>query len=158
MTPYHSVPVAQVGAASGGSSACGGRDLVACTEHIYTLNNHNGNPPGTNYAYNEVHLNLAAGLASVASGLPFVQLVQRTVFDRTENGMPATFYTNQEAPAAGAGLRSTPRDYAAFLRAYYTHQLLPAALRTEMETDQYPAATRTAFGACDPREGEGGGG
>ena len=60
--------------------------------------------------------------------------------------MPATFYTNRDAPAAGAGLRSTPRDYAAFLRAYHNHQLLPEALRTEMETDQFPEATRTAFG------------
>eukprot|EP01050_Picozoa_sp_SAG11_P011881 SAG11_NODE_1287_length_5299_cov_7.428654_5_plen_62_part_01 len=59
--------------------------------------------------------------------------------------MPSTRYTNIIAPAAGAGVRSTPRDYGMFLDAYYNHELLPAPLRLEMETDQYPLATRTAF-------------
>ena len=104
-----------------------------------------GNEPGTNYVYNEVHINLAAGMATAAAGgtVTYAEHVQRLVFDPL-GGMPATRWSNTANPAAGAGLISTPRDYASFMRGYFTHSLVSESTRTEIETDQYPAATRGA--------------
>jgi CubicO group peptidase (beta-lactamase class C family) len=128
---------------SGGGS-CAGLDTAACTQVRYETASHSAEP-GERYAYNEVHINMASGVAVAASGgVPFAELVQRYVFDQVPGGMPSTRFTNTLNPAAGAGITSTPRDYAAFLRAYFTHGLVSEAGRIEMETDQYPLAQRSA--------------
>eukprot|EP01043_Picozoa_sp_COSAG02_P016159 COSAG02_NODE_706_length_18259_cov_10.340253_5_plen_309_part_00 len=128
---------------SGGDS-CSGLDTLACTRVRYETASHNAEP-GELYAYNEVHINMASGIAVAASGgVPFAELVQRYVFDRVPGGMPSTRFANEINPAAGAGLISTPRDYAAFLHAYFSHEIVSETSRTEMETDQYPQALRSA--------------
>jgi CubicO group peptidase (beta-lactamase class C family) len=128
---------------SGGSS-CSGLDTSACTRLRYETASHTAEP-GDRYVYNEVHINMASGIAVAASGgVPFAELMQRYVFDRVPGGMPQTRFANQLNPAAGAGLTSTPRDYAQFLRAYFLHSLVSEAGRAEMEADQYPQAQRSA--------------
>ena len=138
---------------SGGSS-CSGLDTSACTRLRYETASHT-TEPGERYVYNEVHINIASGIAVAASGgVPFAELMQRYVFDRVPGGMPQTRFTNELNPAAGAGLISTPRDYAQFLRAYFSHNLVSQAGRAEMEADQYPQAQRSAadggwhYGSC----------
>ena len=79
-----------------------------------------------------------------AAAADWVTLAQRYVFGPAK--MSNTRYTSPSNPALGAGITSTPRDYAAFLRAYFTHELLPEALRAEMEIDQYPLA-RSVLGS-----------
>ena len=127
---------------SGGGS-CAGLALPECVQRTYETASHTG-VPGDTFVYNEVHIRLAAGVAVAAAGAPFVELVQRYVFDRVPGGMPATRWGNTENPAAGAGLVSTPRDYSAFLRSYFTHEIVGESWRTEIETDQYPLAERSA--------------
>ena len=82
---------------------CGGLSLPDCGRQIYESNAFNGDP-GAAFAYNEVHLQLAAAMAVAAAGdnVSFVELVQQNVFDRA-GGMPSTIWTNQLNPAAGAG-------------------------------------------------------
>ena len=125
-----------------GGVGCGGLSLPECGRQIYETNSHTGEP-GDRYAYNEVHLQLAAALTAQATGTPFVALVRRYVFSPA-GGMPATRFTNEANPAAGAGLVSTPRDYHSFLAMYFRGELVAEAGRAEMERDQYPTAVRDA--------------
>lgn len=125
-----------------GGVGCGGLDLAECTRQMYTTNTHSG-LPGERFAYNEVHLQLAAGVAEAAVGRPFAELAREWVFDPA-GGMPSTSWNNVGNPAAGAGLTSTPRDYRSFMHSYFNHELISTESRTAMETDQYPQAARSA--------------
>ena len=55
-----------------------------------------------------------------------------------------TYFAGTTYPALGAGMVTTPDQYLLFLRKMFLGELLPRRLHDAMETDQYPAALRSA--------------
>ncbi len=129
---------------SGAGASCSGLDFDSCVQRTYETANHD-HMPGDFYDYNEVHINLAGGVVSAATGKSMLELYEQNLLAPLE--MTSTRFTNPTNPALGGGLTSTARDYFKFLRALYNKDpaLLSPELIEEMEKDQYPEATRTAL-------------
>ena len=120
-------------------------DAEECAMSIYDRTAHR-NKPGTTFDYNEVHIQLAGGLVSAATGLTLQKIVERYVL--APCGMRNTNWTGAAAgsvPLLGSALASTVEDYFAFLQRHFLGELLSADDQAAMETDQYPAAGRSPF-------------
>jgi len=114
-------------------------DYLECVEIMYNTVEHVCQP-GVEicYDYNSVHLQIAGGMAMMATNKTFAQLSQE-MFDSV--GMSDTFWNNPEHPSLAGGIRSTVVDYEKFLIAYTDGHLLSPAAIDSMETDYTPEET-----------------
>ena len=109
-------------------------DISRCARSIYETVALIGRP-GTVYSYNSNHLQLAAGLAVAATGLPIHELVRRYLF--SPNGMTQSYYAGKCPDFAGS-LVTTGVDYEAFLRGVLGRAYPSAALVAQSERDGTP--------------------
>jgi CubicO group peptidase (beta-lactamase class C family) len=140
-----------------GSASCGSDPFDECVKRIYSNVAHR-HAPGERFEYNEVHINLAGGVVTAATGKSVAELIQGNIF--TPLKMTETTFVNPSNPGnLGAAFRSSARDYAKFLRAYFLGMDTSAGGigvdNSEMEKDQYPSAGRSAgddgwhYGLCN---------
>jgi acetyl esterase/lipase len=81
--------------------------------------------PGDQFFYSDVHMEPAGYMAELASGSGFTDLFNEVI--AVHLGLSATTIHNPSAanPRVGGGGQSTPDDYAEFLRAMLTGELVP---------------------------------
>ena len=107
---------------------------VACAKSIYDTVKLVGKPGGT-YSYNSNHLQIAAAVAMLASGLPIHQLVQKYLLD--PYNMTESFYDGQ-CPDFGFSLMTTGSDYQKFLQGVLGYSYLKKEVIDASEEDNTP--------------------
>jgi CubicO group peptidase (beta-lactamase class C family) len=131
---------------SGGNSCSGKEPFADCVKTLYETVPHQY-AAGSHFEYNEVHINLAGGMVTSATGKLVSALLTDNVF--VPLGMVETRFLNSASPNLGAAFESTARDYSKFLRAFFIGGDFAtggAGVDTgEMERDQFPEATRSPF-------------
>lgn len=122
-------------ASSGGATPCMSSNTSLfdpCIKEIYEQADFEFTP-GTTWDYNSFHLQVAGGMATAASKLTMIEILEQNLIKKL--GMTGSKYQNRLNPSLAAGLSSTGDDYEKFLRAYLTHAIVTPQLATEIEKD-----------------------
>eukprot|EP00756_Hemistasia_phaeocysticola_P036567 Hpha_TRINITY_DN16648_c3_g5::TRINITY_DN16648_c3_g5_i1::g.183416::m.183416 len=118
-------------------------DFEECARSIYEIiggpggRNMSGRP-GTVYAYNSYHLQLAAAVVCAATNLTIQQVFHKYLF--TPYGMKSS-YCNGTNPVLAGCMVTTPGDYDRFLAATLGRTVLPKSLVDASEQDYTPFLT-----------------
>ncbi len=118
----------------------GTTSLGACAQEFYNIGL--GTAPGDAFYYGPSHLQIAAHMAELATGMSWSQIFQTKIVDalslsnNTVFALPST--TN---PRIAGGAQSTPADYAEVLRA-----LLAGELITDMDMFTIDRTPNVVFG------------
>ena len=122
---------------TGGSVPCLGANASvytaeACAREIYDLA-----PflyePGTTWAYNSFHLQVAGAMAAYAAGISVQELLHRYLIQPLK--LNATMWMGGGNPGLAGNMMTTGNDYDRILRAYVGHELIPEKVSKEMERD-----------------------
>ena len=89
--------------------------------------------PGTTFAYNSFHLQIAGAMAAKAAGISLQQLLHKYLIDKLQ--LKRTEWLLGQNPQLAAGMTSTADDYDVILRSYMAYELVPKAVADEMERD-----------------------
>lgn len=112
--------------------------LDACGQELYAT--HFEFPPGTNFYYTPAHLHIAALMAEYATGKDYNTLFQEQIAQPLELSSSGFFKPSLENPRAAGGGSSTANDYARFLHALLTEEILSASFEI-MISDHTPTGT-----------------
>ncbi|MEM7612944.1 MAG: serine hydrolase domain-containing protein [Pseudomonadota bacterium] len=93
--------------------------------------------PGTTYHYGPVPMQIAAAMAEVATGQPWAEIVRLSI--GVPLGLASTEFVGINPRASGAAL-SSARDYARFLQAHLTGELIAGTL-TELTRERTTGVT-----------------
>lgn len=104
-----------------------------CAKQIYTYEGFRSDEPGTTWAYNSYHLQIALGMACKATGLSAREVLQKFLYDPA--GMKHTTWTGVRNPFMAGGYFSNGYDTDRFLRALLSYKLLPKDIVDEMNTE-----------------------
>jgi len=115
--------------------------IAGCAEAIY---HQVGGPGGKNligvpgkvYSYNSNHLQLAAGVAVAATGLPIEQVVHKYLLE--PYGMSQSYYAGAGCPDFAGSLVTTGYDYEKFLAGVLAHKYPSAETIRQSELDATP--------------------
>lgn len=105
--------------------------------------------PGTTFAYNSFHLQIAAAMAAKAAHLTVQRLLHKYLIDKL--GLKHTGWLLGQNPLLAAGMYTTANDYDALLHAYLAYKLVPKEVADQMEVDYL--APPFASKVCDWCEG-----
>jgi len=89
--------------------------------------------PGSTWAYNSFHLQVAGAMASAASGLSMQALLQKYLIGRLN--LTGTSWYGGGNPSLAGSMITNGNDYDRILQAYVSYELLPKVLVDEMERD-----------------------
>jgi len=89
--------------------------------------------PGTTFAYNSFHLQIAGAVAATASRMTVQQLLRKNLFEKA--GMNHSGWLLGQNPYLAAGMHTTGDDYDLFLRKYLSYEIVPKAIADELERD-----------------------
>lgn len=89
--------------------------------------------PGSTWAYNSFHLQIAGAMAAKASHMSVKQLLEQNLIRRLH--LEDTMWTGGENPQLAGNMITTGDDYDKILRAYLGYHLVPKAIADEMERD-----------------------
>mmetsp|Transcript_12352 Transcript_12352/g.30807 ORF Transcript_12352/g.30807 Transcript_12352/m.30807 type:complete len:443 (+) Transcript_12352:66-1394(+) len=89
--------------------------------------------PGSTWAYNSFHLQVAGAMAASAANLTVQQLLHKYLIGRLS--MHGTRWLGGENPTLAGSMITTGDDYDKLLRAYVAYELLPKHVADEMEKD-----------------------
>eukprot|EP00657_Telonema_sp_P-1_P012936 TRINITY_DN9858_c0_g1_i1.p1 TRINITY_DN9858_c0_g1~~TRINITY_DN9858_c0_g1_i1.p1 ORF type:complete len:295 (-),score=84.92 TRINITY_DN9858_c0_g1_i1:139-1023(-) len=109
-------------------------DNVACAKSIYDNVKLIGKP-GAAYSYNSNHLQLAAGVAMLASGLSIEQIISKYLL--LPYNMSSSYYDGKCPDFAGS-LMTTADDYERFLHGVLTYGALSKEMVVASEEDSTP--------------------
>jgi CubicO group peptidase (beta-lactamase class C family) len=121
-------------------STCVGGNIQECVEAVYNEIDH-VHEPGKEIHYNSLHLQIAGAVLERATGTPIMQTIRDNVFSVV--GMESAEYSQwgtEENPCLAGGIKTTPRDYTAFLDAYTAGEIVSQETVDIMGTDQHPQA------------------
>lgn len=120
-------------------------DFADCGRSIYDIiggpggRNMSGRP-GTVYAYNSYHLQLAGAVVCAATNLTIQEVLHKYLW--TPYNMSSS-YCNGTNPVLAGCVVTTPGDYGRFLSATLGHTVLPDALVDASEIDYTPFLSNT---------------
>lgn len=110
----------------------------ACARELYETTNLTGTP-GTVYAYNSLHLQLAGAIALAASGESDIQkIVAKYLLEPYGMNASSCAIPSARVPQLSVCLETTGADYERFLHATLTRSVLSAELVAESERDYTP--------------------
>ena len=89
--------------------------------------------PGTTWAYNSFHLQVAGAMAAYAAGISVQELLHRYLIGPLQ--LKATTWLGGTNPGLAGNLMTTGDDYDRILRAYVGNELIPEEVSKEMEKD-----------------------
>jgi len=98
--------------------------------------------PGSTWAYNSLHLQIAGAMAAKASNSTVQQLLHRNLIGRLN--LTGTKWLGGENPALAGTMITTGDDYDKVLRAYVAYELVPKKLADEMERDYLEGPVKVA--------------
>lgn len=128
--------VEPAGAACVGDS---GTTLDACGQELYAT--YFEFPPGCNFYYGPVHLHIAALMAEYATGKDYNTLFQEQIGQPLGLSSSSGFFNpSLENPRPAGGASGTANDYARFLHALLTKEILSASFEL-MISDHTPSET-----------------
>ena len=107
--------------------------------------------PGTTWAYNSFHLQVAAAMAAKAANLTVQGLLHTYLIDKL--GLSGTSFVGGENPYIAAAMQTTPDDYDKILLAYTSYTLLPKEVRALPHTSLVFSVSHTL---CNNESGGGG--
>ncbi|CAE7597824.1 lovD [Symbiodinium natans] len=122
---------------TGGNLPCLGANVSeytaeGCAREIYDLA-----PflfePGTAWAYNSFHLQVAGAMVAHAAGISVQELLHRYLIGPLS--LKATTWLGGENPGLAGNMMTTGDDYDRILRAYVGNELIPETVSREMERD-----------------------
>mmetsp|Transcript_41206 Transcript_41206/g.96150 ORF Transcript_41206/g.96150 Transcript_41206/m.96150 type:complete len:410 (+) Transcript_41206:108-1337(+) len=122
---------------TGGNVPCLGANASAytgesCAREIYDLAPFRFEP-GTTWAYNSFHLQVAGAMAAYAAGISVQELLHRYLIGPLK--LKATMWLGGTNPGLAGNLMTTGDDYDRILRAYVGNELIPEEVSKEMEKD-----------------------
>ena len=95
--------------------------------------------PGTVWDYSSLHLKIAGGMASMASGKDIVTLLNETMFDTFGFDPAKSYYDNGVNPELAGSLWTTGEDYNKLLEKVYHYKAdIDFDLQLQMERDETP--------------------
>lgn len=89
--------------------------------------------PGTTWAYNSFHLQVAGAMAAAAAKSSVQEVLQKYLVDRLN--LTGTFWMGDSNPVLAASMITTGDDYDKILRSYLAYELVPKPLAEQMEQD-----------------------
>lgn len=106
--------------------------LTDCAKQIYKSAVHD-DEPGTVFAYNSYHLQVAMAMAINRSDLSAMDYLQKYLYNAS--GMNNTWYAGKQNPFAAGGIHSTGDDVDNFLRRLLNYEILPKRIVQEMDKE-----------------------
>jgi len=89
--------------------------------------------PGTTWAYNSFHLQVAAAMAAKAARITVKQLLYKFLIGKL--GLQSTGWLVGQNPLLAAGMFTTANDYDIILRSFLNYELLPEPVASQLEID-----------------------
>ena len=96
--------------------------------------------PGTTFAYNSFHLQLAGAMAAKAARLSLQDLLHKYLIGKLK--LNRTAWLGGQNPQLAAAMTSTADDYDTILQKYLAYELVPEAVADDMERCADVATTR----------------
>lgn len=117
--------------------------LRDCVKHYYTHEKHEY-VPGTNWAYNEAHLQILGAVMEKIYDQPIAKILQDGL---KRYNMTNSYFDGGENPILAGSMSTTGNDYEQFLIKYLNYDILPSDWRGLIEGDYnvYPEVTSTAI-------------
>jgi len=122
---------------TGGSVPCLGANASTytgeeCAREIYDIAPFHFEP-GTTWAYNSFHLQVAGAMAAYAAGISVQELLHRYLIGPLK--LTGTTWLGGGNPGLAGNMMTNGNDYDRILRAYLSYELFPEKVATEMERD-----------------------
>lgn len=99
--------------------------------------------PGTTFAYNSFHLQVAGAMAAKAANLSVQELLHKYLIDKLQ--LNHTGWLFGRNPQLAAGMHTTGEDYDRILQSYIAYEVLPESIASQMEIDYLANGTKV----CD---------